>query len=150
MDSKIKKAKKQNKTKQNKTKQPTATSEDPGAKAGVREKAGSWACALHSAHHGWADHLGCLWLKPWAQSLPHIRTSLPPPWGLSKRGDLWSILGSLCAAGAPMKTCLNFLSGLLSISIDKGSQEPWMVTRVVWAWVKHTGREKNGTSEVMG
>ena len=50
---------------------------------------------------------------------PHIRNQLPPPWGASNGTCcLFSLL--LAAAGAPVKPCLNFLSGLGSISIDWG------------------------------
>ena len=49
---------KQNKTKQ-KTPNPTASCEEPGAKAGCwKQKPRDWACPLHTTPpKGWADHL---------------------------------------------------------------------------------------------
>ena len=83
-------------------KTPTATSEELGAKAGY------CACPLHPAPpKGWAKHLS----HPSGLTPGHIPTLTPykepacaPAWG----------------AGAPVKPCLNFLTGLLSISIDWG------------------------------
>ena len=49
----------------------------------------------------------------------------------SKQGNL-SLVWLPVALRAPIKPCLNFLSGLLSMSIDFGFQEPWWVTIVFY------------------
>ena len=97
-------------TRYKKTKNPTATSEEPGAKAGYR------ACPLHSTPpKGRADSLS----HPSGLTPGHTPTQLTPPQGASK-GTCYLFSLPRAAAGAPIKPCLNFLSGFLSISIDWG------------------------------
>ena len=91
---------------------PTAISEELGAKAGY------CACPLHTTLPKGRAHV-----TPPAPPLdpplasPHMRNQLTPPWGASK--EIWYLLLlPSAAAGAPIKSCLNFLSGFLSVSID--------------------------------
>ena len=55
---------------------------------------------------------------------PHTRNKLVPPQVGTRKGDSLPT----AAAGDPIKPCLNFLSGLWSISIDWEGQEPWSVS----------------------
>ena len=98
-----------------KTQNPAATSEDLGTKAGY------CACALHTAPPISPTHT---YLHPiWETSLP-----LPPPQAAGK-GNCWPVFAPASAAGAPVKPCLNFFSGLLSTSFEYGGQEPWLITQ---------------------
>ena len=56
-----------------------------------------------------------LWTHPYPH--PIEGASSPPPRGASK-GTCYLLSLPHTAAGAPVKPCLNFLSGILSISID--------------------------------
>ena len=62
-----------------------------------------------------------------APILTPMRNELTPLQGRSK-GTCCLFLLPPAAVEAPVKLCLNFLSGLQSISIDQGGQEPWCVT----------------------
>ena len=55
----------------------------------------------------------------------HTKNQLTPPQGAKKRTCCLFLL-SHAAAGAPIKPCLDFSSGLLSVSTE--GQEPWSVT----------------------
>lgn len=92
---------------------PSAASEESGD---VRSK--SRAGPLHmTPPKGWADHLSHPSAQPLDTPLPHVRKQPTPPQGASKGTYyLFSLLPS--ATGNPIKICLNFLPGLLSISID--------------------------------
>ena len=59
-----------------------------------------------------------LLLKSWEQK-PGVGSKRHFPWGVSK-GTCYLFLLPSAAAGAPIKHCLNFLTSLLSISIDWG------------------------------
>lgn len=87
-------------------------------KQDVRSK--SRAGPLHmTPPKGWADHLSHPSAQPLDTPLPHMRKQPSPPQGESKVSCyLFSLLPS--ATGTPIKICLNFLPGLLSISIDWG------------------------------
>ena len=97
-------------------KNPTATFEEPGAKAGY------CTCPLHTTPpKGWAKHLS----RPSGLTpghtptrIPYKKQACPPPWGESQQGNLLFVLTLPAAGGAPIEPCLNFLSGLWSISID--------------------------------
>lgn len=95
-----------------------------------RAKVGFCSCPLHRAPpKGQAHHLsqpsGVL-LGP-APILTPMKNELAPLQGRSK-GTCCLFLLPPTAAEAPIKPCLSFLSGLQSISIDQGGQEPWCVT----------------------
>ena len=121
---------------------PTATFEEPSAKTrcwehkqGVksknrasRAKAGCWKQKQGTAHaplhimppNGWAKHLS----HPSSLTPRHNPTLIPckeqacpqlREWGSKGNYCLFSLLPG--AAGAPVKPCLNFLSGLWSVSI---------------------------------
>ena len=68
---------------------------------------------------------------------PHLRAKLILPQGARESVTCFPLPPA--AAEVPIKTCLNFSSGLWSISIDKGGQEPWSVTLVhnKWHFGKH-------------
>ena len=74
-----------------------------------------------STTKGWTDHLSHPSAQPLDTALPSLRTKnqLLPTSG-SEQGNLLLVLAPPAVAGAPVKPCLNFLSGLLSISIDCG------------------------------
>ena len=110
-------------TRYEKTKKPTATSEDPGAKAGWA-KARYCARPLHTTPpKGWANHLSCpsnSTPAP-APTLTLYKEPTHRPASLQDRvsqGICYLFSFPPAAAGAPVKPWLNFLSGLLSISID--------------------------------
>ena len=107
---------------------PTAISEVPGAKAG------SPAGSLHTAPpRGWTDHLSLPSIQPTHQPppSPHLRNQ---PLLLGERAKGTCYLFSLHrAAQAPVKLCLNSLSGLL-IFIDWRAQGPWSVTISRGTW----------------
>ena len=97
-------------SKTQKTKHPAATSEELGAKAGC------CPCPLHTPPpKGWANHLS-------HPSPPHIKGINSPPSSGSEQGNCYLLSLPPIATGAPIKPCLNFLSGLLSISIDQGGR----------------------------
>ena len=110
-------------TKRPKKKQtPTATSEEPGAKTGCREQ--TLCMSLHSTPpKGWAKHLShpsSLTPGHTPTPTPYKEQAPPPlPRGANK-GNCYLFLLLLAGAGAPTKICPNFLTGLLSISIDWG------------------------------
>ena len=98
-------------TRYKKTKNPTATSEEPRAKA----KYCAWA--LHTAPpRGWADHLTTPPARPLDPPLPspHIRNqlSLPSP-AESKQGKLLLVFTPLCCSTSPNKDLPEFLVWLL-------------------------------------
>ena len=76
----------------------------------------------HTTTKGWSDHLS----YPSSPTPGHTPTLTPykepahhPRQGVSK-GNCYLFSLTPAAAGAPVKPCLNFLPGLLSISIDWG------------------------------
>ena len=87
---------------------------------GWEAKGEYYPCPLHSTlPKGWADHLShhssptpghTLTILPREEPAPRLR-------GASK--ETCSLFSFLCVAGAPIKLCLNFLSGLWSISSDR-------------------------------
>ena len=91
-------------------------------------EAGYCAYSLHTAPPtGWADRLSHP--SGLTLTLTSYKGPASPPQGVSTRTCyMFSLPGA--AAGAPVKPCLNFSSGLLSISIDQRIQGPWLVT--VW------------------
>ena len=97
-------------------KTPTATSEELGAKTGSGAKAGYCACPLNSTPpEGWAKHLS----HPSGLTPGHTPALTPekeqacPPQGANEQGNLLLVLAPLpAAAEAPIKPCLNYLSGL--------------------------------------
>ena len=126
--------------KEKKKNQPTAISEEPGAKI-----LGVWpqSRVLHiSTTKGWTNHLShpCSSTSGLTPALTHIlRNELTLPWGMSKGTCcLFSLLPA--KARSPIKHCLNFLSGLQSVSIywrnqrpggyhvDPTCHHPWFVT----------------------
>ena len=102
-------------------KSPTATSEELRATTGCQEKTQSTAHAPCTQHHQRGGQT--TQHTPLAQPLdtplpsPHMWNQLTPHQGARKETCyLFSLPPA--AAGAPIKPCPNFLSGLLSISID--------------------------------
>ena len=95
--------------KKNKQTNPTTTSEELGTEAEYCE------CPLLSTPpKGWANHPS----NPSAPTPRHTPTpspyrepACPPSWGASK-GNFLLFLLPAARAGAPVKPCLNFLSGL--------------------------------------
>ena len=87
-----------------------------GAKAGYFF---TTPCPLHTTPKGGAKHLSHS-----SCPIPGYTPTLTPykepahPTSESKQGKLLLVFASAAAAGAPVKPCLHFLSGLLSISID--------------------------------
>ena len=63
-----------------------------------------------------------LWPDSWTHPYPHRveGTSLPPLREPASKGNCYLFSLPPGAAGAPVKPCLNFLSGLWSISVDWG------------------------------
>ena len=104
-------------TRYKKTKNPTDTAGKLAAKARATH------APLHIAPpRGWADHL----LKPFgltpgcAPSSPHIRNHpLIPHIGSEQESTFFFAPSS--AAGVPVKPCLNFLSGFMSISTKEAN-----------------------------
>ena len=98
-------------------KNPTATSEELGAKPG------HCACLLHSTppKGGKPPKPPTLLVRTLdiPLPLPYTRNMLAPPRGASK-GTHHLFFLPPAAAGAPIKPCLHFLSGLRLISIDWG------------------------------
>ena len=92
---------------------PTPTSEEPGAKVGY------CACPLHTLPKGWADHLS----HPSGLTPGHSPVLTPyrkpdcTPFG-NEPGNLFLFSLPPAAVGDPIKPCLNFLSGLLTVSTD--------------------------------
>ena len=85
-------------------------------------KAGYDAWPLHSVlPKGQADHLSqpCGLTSGHTPPLTPYKAPTPPPPPAQRvsKGTCYFFLPPLAAAGAPIKPCLNFLSGLLSISI---------------------------------
>ena len=83
-------------------------------------RAGYCACPLHSAPpKGWANHLSHQ-PDPWTHPLPspHIKNQLAHPAQGAGKGTCYFFSIPPVSAGATIKLCLNFLSGLWSISID--------------------------------
>lgn len=66
----------------------------------------------------------CLWLHPWTHPLPspHLRKLLTLSDQARGQGNLLLVFALCCYSRSPppIKPCMNFLSGLLSISIDQG------------------------------
>ena len=99
---------------QNKT--PTATSAEPGAKAGGREPKQGTAHAPLTHHHLRGGQTTSA--TPPARPLDTPPTLTPyeeparPASGASEQGNLFLFSLPPAAAGAPVKPCLNFLSGL--------------------------------------
>ena len=92
-------------------------------KQGVGNKSTVLSCPLHTTPpEGWAGHLSHPLARPLDTPLPspHIRNKLAPPWGASKQKNCCLFSLPPAAAGAAVKPCLNFLSGIWSISIDWG------------------------------
>ena len=111
-------------TRYKKTKNPTATSEELGAKAGY------CTCPLYTAPpKGWAKHLSHS-SGPTPGPAPVLTPCKEPacPHRPVSKGTCYLFSLPPASAGAPVKPCLNFLPGLLPISIDYGGQEPWSVT----------------------
>ena len=79
----------------------------------------------HSTPKVWADSLASPPAQALDPPLPAPQTmkqpALPRP---ASKGKCYLVLLPPAAAGAPAKPCLNFLSGLLSVSIAWGGQEP--------------------------
>ena len=91
----------------------------------LEKKSGYCSCPLETTHlKGWADHLSYpSSLTPGHSSiLTPYKEQVVPSWGVSEQGNLtcWLFSPSSAAVEAPIKPCLNFLSGLWSISIDWG------------------------------
>ena len=105
-------------TRYKKTKNPTATSEEAGAKAGY------CACPLLSTPpKGWADHLShrsCPTPGHTPTLTPCKELAHPTSGSEWPREPVTYSRSPTAAAGTPVKPCLNFLSGLWSISIDWG------------------------------
>ena len=90
---------------------------------GLGAKAGYCACPLHTPPpKGWADHQS----HPSSPTPGHTLTltltlykerARPPPQGAGKQGTCCLFSLPSAAAGAPIKPCLNLLSGLWSVSI---------------------------------
>ena len=96
-------------------KNPTANFEEPGAKTVY------FVCPLHiPPTREWAKHLS----QPSGPTPRHTPTltlykeRARPPSGSGKLGHRLLVLAPPAAAGAPIKPCLNFLSGLWSVSVD--------------------------------
>lgn len=98
-----------------KTKNTTATSKELGARAGY------WACTLHTAPRGWADHLSHNsdpTPRPTSTLTSYKGPAHSPSWG-GEQGNLLHVFAPLMLKHeAQIKLCLNFLSGLLIISAD--------------------------------
>ena len=122
---------------------PTATFEEPGAKLGVRGKTGCREqrqstehapCTRHYLRGGQTTYV-TLQSDPLDTPLssPHFRIASRP---LGEQGSLLFVLSPSAAEGAAMKSRRNLLSGLWSIPVDQGGQEPWPVTEGHWShWV---------------
>ena len=99
-------------------KNPTATFEEPRAKAGY------CPCPLHTTPtKGWANHLShpSRWTPGHTPTLtPYNEQATPPSTQEVSKETCYLFLLPPAAAGAPIKPCLNFLYGLLSISISWG------------------------------
>lgn len=113
-----------------KTKNPPATAEEPGVKTGYREQKWGATQALCTQHHqgGQADHLShpsSLTSDPIPTLTPCKGRAAPP---IREQAREPVVLTPSCYSRGPVKPGLDFLSGLLSISIDYGGQEPWSGT----------------------
>ena len=72
-------------------KNPTATSEELGAKTVSGAKARYWTCSFHTTPpQGWAKHLGTP--PAWALDTPSALTPLESTWAGSKQGTLLPVL----------------------------------------------------------
>ena len=83
-------------------------------------KAGNCACPLHTTlPNGWADHLSHS-AGPTPGPAPTLTPCKEPPRPPRRmsRGTCYLFSLPPAAAGTPIKPCLYFLSGLLSISLD--------------------------------
>ena len=100
----------------------------PGAKAGY------CTCPLHSTPpKGWANHLSHTFHPTPGHTptlTPYKEPAHPPHWGASK-GTSYSFLLPPVASGAPIKSGLNFLTGLLPISIDWGRPRTRIGIRII-------------------
>lgn len=91
-------------------------------------KAGYCACPLHTnTTRGVTNHLS----HPSSLTPGHIPTLTPweaaLPSGYKQAKGTWFLLSLPCCSRAPVNLCLNF-TGHLSISIDYGGHEAWLVT----------------------
>ena len=109
--------------KKKKTESVTASSEEPGAKAGTWEQKQCTVCAPSIQHHQRGGQItSAIPLpQPLDTSLPssHRRNQLAPPLGASM-GNCYLFLLPTATTGPPIKPCLNFLSSSSSISFDWG------------------------------
>ena len=104
-----------------KTKNPTATSEEPGAKNSVlRAKAAYYICSLHTAlPKGWARHIShpSSPTPGHTPTSPRIRNQLrhtPPPCSSrSEQGNLLLVFAPHCGLGSSGKALPEFLVCLL-------------------------------------
>ena len=95
----------------------TATSEEPGAKAGGQEqKQGTVHAPLYKIPpKAWAKHLSSSGPTPGHTPTltPYKESAHPAPLGeQASKGTCYLFSLPPVAAGAPIKLCLNFLSGL--------------------------------------
>ena len=103
-------------------KNPTAASEEPGVKTGCWEQKHGTEHAPCTPHHQRVGKTPKPPLRPdpWTHPYPHpIQGTSLPPQGASK-GICCLFSQPPASVGTPIKPCLNFLSGLQSVSIDWG------------------------------
>ena len=89
-------------------------------------KTGYWACPLYTTlPKRWASDLNHLsswtpWIHPYPYPYKEAAQPAPPPRPHTRKQAKETVACSfsLSATGVPIKPCLNFLSGLLAISIN--------------------------------
>lgn len=104
-------------------KNPTDTSGELGAKTAY------CTCPLHILPpKRWANHPPAQPPGPGPTLYPYKELALPWPGG-ARKANCYLFSLPPAAAGAPIKPCLNFLSGLFyQFLLIKKGQEPWSVT----------------------
>ena len=73
--------------------------------------------------------------------------SMPPPNTTPQRKQPGPMLLVFAPRSPPKKPCLNFLSGLLSISLDKGKPRTLGSNSRNLYWCRHYGKRYGGSSE---